>query len=171
MSSVATAPSRNLSVSLDVIEDFLYTEARLLDRWLLKEWLTLFAEGGRYQIAPAGVEDDVDPLTTLFYIDDDQTLLSERVARLYKRTAHAEFPHSKCRHMISNIQVLGGADDNFEVAANFIVFRTKFGHTDIYPGHYLYEFSFKSGKVRIEKKVCYLDIANLYEQAKVSIIL
>jgi p-cumate 2,3-dioxygenase beta subunit len=171
MSDATLAPGRALTASREMVKEFLYTEARLLDRWLLKEWLTLFASDARYQIAPAGVEDDVDPATTLFYVNDDNLLLSERVARLYSRNAHAEFPHSKCRRMVSNVQILGGNDANFEVAANFLAFRTKFGKTEMFPGHYLYELSFGAGRTMIRKKTVFLDVANLYEQSKVSIIL
>ena len=171
MGNAAVTPIRTLSVSRDAVEDFLFTEARLLDRWLLKEWHKTFTEDARYQVAPAGVEDDVDPLTTLFYIDDDYVLLRERIARLYKNNAHAEFPHSKTRHMVTNIQVLGGTDAQFEVAANFIIYRTKFGNTDVYPGHYLYELCLRDGAIMIRRKTVFLDIANLYEQAKVSIML
>ncbi|MGE0829317.1 MAG: aromatic-ring-hydroxylating dioxygenase subunit beta [Hyphomonadaceae bacterium] len=171
MTKAAVATRLTLSVSPRALEDFLYTEARLLDRWMLNEWLELFADDGRYQVAPAGVEDDADPEELLFYIDDDRALLSERVSRLYKRTAHAEFPHSKTRHMVSNVQILGGDDARFQAAANYLVFRTKFGETEIFPGHYLYDLRLRDGAIQILKKTCFLDIANLYEQAKVSIIL
>ncbi|MGE0828373.1 MAG: aromatic-ring-hydroxylating dioxygenase subunit beta [Hyphomonadaceae bacterium] len=171
MTSTAMATNEKLTVSPGAVEQFLYEEARLLDRWMLEEWGALFEPDGRYQIAPAGVEDEVDPNETLFYVDDDRLLIRERAVRLSKRTAHAEFPHSKCRHMVTNVQILGGGDSDFEVAANFIVFRTKFGKTDVYPGHYLYRLCAKAGRISIRRKRAYLDIANLYEQAKVSIIL
>ena len=82
------------------LEDFLFLEAALLDNWQLDEWLALFVEGARYFIPPAGAEDDADPATSLFYVADDYHRLCERVKRLKKRTAHAEFPRSRCRRMV-----------------------------------------------------------------------
>lgn len=165
-----TKPAQNM-VSRTQVEDFLFEEARLLDNWKLKEWLALFSSEGRYRIAPAGAEDDVDPLKKLFYVDDDHFTLTERVLRLYKPAAHAEQPHSKCRRMVSNVQILNADEAKLVVSANYIAFRTKFGHTDMFPGHYLYDVEVEDGYFRIARKTVYLDIGNLYEQAKVSIIL
>ena len=170
MTRAAVASGEALTVSREAME-VLYREARLLDQWQLKEWLELFLPEGRYLVASAGAEDNVDPMTTLFYVNDDHFLLSERVGRLYKRNAHAEFPRSKCRRLVSNIELLGGVDADFQVAANFIVYRTKSGKTDVYPGHYLYDLSLSGGVINIRKKTSYLDLNDLYEQAKISIIL
>jgi p-cumate 2,3-dioxygenase beta subunit len=169
--NAALTPVQTLTVLRETVEVFLYREARLLDQWQLKEWLELFSPDGRYRVPAAGAEDNADPLTTLFYIDDDHFLLSERIARLYKRNAPAEFPRSKCRRLVSNIELLGGTDADFQVAANFIVYRTKSGRTDVFPGHCLYELSLSEGQIKIQKKTAYLDIEDLNEQAKVSIIL
>src|SRR5262249_57022657 len=102
---IVTAPAqkpRALSVSRADVEDFLYLEAALLDDWKLTEWLAMFVPGARYLVPPAGSNDDVDPATTLFYVADDFHRLTERVKRLGKKTAHVEFPHSRCRRMVSN---------------------------------------------------------------------
>ena len=95
-----------LSIQRADIEDFLYHEAALLDEWQMEEWLGLFAEGASYWVPPAGSDDDVDPATTLFYVADDWFRLQQRVKRLGKKTAHVEYPKSRCRHMISNVRVL-----------------------------------------------------------------
>ena len=86
------------------LEDFLFLEAALLDNWQLDDWLALFAPGARYFVPPAGADDDADPASTLFYVADDYHRLCERVKRLNKRTAHAEFPRSRCRRMVSNVR-------------------------------------------------------------------
>ena len=48
---------------------------------------------------------DASPDNNLFYVADDRFRLSERVKRLMKRTAHAEFPHSRTRHLVSNVRI------------------------------------------------------------------
>jgi p-cumate 2,3-dioxygenase beta subunit len=171
MTQIEAATSAGTAVSRTTIEDFLFQEARLLDNWKLKEWLALFSPDGRYRVAPAGAEDEVDPFQKLFYVDDDHFTLTERVLRLYKPAAHAEQPHSKCRRMVSNVEILASNGAKLVACANYIAFRTKFGQTDMFPGHYLYDLDATDGHIQIDRKTVFLDIGNLYEQAKVSIIL
>lgn len=160
-----------LSVTRTEVEDFLFTEAGLLDQWLLSEWLEMFEEGASYWVPPAGSEDDVDPKTTLFYVADDWFRLTERVKRLGKKTAHVEFPKSRCRHMVSNVRVLGGDDENFEVTSNFVTYRSKGGKTETYLGHHIYRMKVTDNGLRITQKTSFLDTDNINEQGKVSIII
>jgi len=159
------------SVTRAALEDFLFEEAALLDNWELDAWLRLFLEGARYLVPPAGADDDADPATTLFYVADDWHRLCERVKRLGKRTAHAEFPHSRCRHMVSNVRILDGDDDGFRATSNFVTWRSKMGRTDTFFGHHLYHLAVVDGAIRIRCKTTFLDADDIREQGKVSIIL
>lgn len=158
-------------VTRAALEDFLFEEAALLDEWRLEEWLGLFVEGARYLVPPAGADDDADPATTLFYVADDWHRLCERVKRLGKRTAHAEFPRSRCRRMISNVRILGGSDDAFRATSNFVTWRSKMGRTDTFFGHHRYELALVDGAIRIRGKTSFLDANDIRDQGKVSIIL
>ncbi len=166
----AAAPS-TLQVTRAELEDFLYAEAALLDNWQLDDWLALFAEGARYLVPPAGAADDADPATTLFYIADDYHRLCERVKRLKKPTAHAEFPHSKCRRLISNVRLLGGTDTEFSVTSNYVTYRSKMGATQVYFGHHVYLMRNIAGVLKILKKTSFIDADDIRDQNKVSIIL
>ena len=75
------------------VEDFLFAEAELLDEWRLPEWLELFTDDAIYYVPATDLAVDASPDNNLFYVADDRFRLSERVKRLMKRTAHAEFPH------------------------------------------------------------------------------
>ena len=161
----------SVTVTQSEAQDFLFTEARLLDRWMLDEWLELFAPGGQYLIAPAGANDDDDPSQVLYYVDDDEEMMNERVIRLKKNTAYAENPHSLCRRMVSNVQILGGTDESFDVVANYVLYRTKFGETDVFFGHLIYTLGVVDGGLAIRRKTAFIDSQDLYEQAKVSVIL
>ena len=161
----------SLSVNRGDIEDFLYGEAALLDAWQLEEWLELFVDGASYWVPPAGAEDSVDPSTTLFYVADDWFRLQERVKRLGKKTAHVEYPKSLCRHLISNVRILGGSDTDFQVTSNFVTYRSKGGITETYLGHHLYDMCLMEGSIRIKHKSSFLDIDDINEQGKVSIII
>lgn len=160
----------SVGATRDELEDFLYAEAALLDAWRLDEWLALFVEGARYFIPPAGAEDDADPSTTLFYVADDYHRLCERVKRLKKRTAHAEFPRSRCRRLVSNVRVVEGDATRFTLTSNFVTWRSKLGVTDTFFGHHLYEMTRIDGALRILSKKTFLDQDDIRDQGKVSII-
>ena len=161
----------SLSVDRAAVEDFLYTEAALLDAWDLDAWLELFEEGASYWVPPAGSNDDVQPDTTLFYVADDWFRLTERVKRLGKKTAHVEYPKSRCRHLVSNVRIVGGTDEAFSVTSNFVTYRSKGGQTETYLGHHNYEMCLNNGDIRIKRKTSFLDIDDINEQGKVSIII
>src|SRR6266480_5127857 len=116
------------------VEDFLFAEAELLDEWRLPEWLELFTDDAIYYVPATDLAVDASPDNNLFYIADDRFRLSERVKRLMKRTAHAEFPHSKTRHLVSNVRIRTRSDNEIEVGSSFITYRTKDAVTDTYFG-------------------------------------
>jgi p-cumate 2,3-dioxygenase beta subunit len=152
-------------------ETFLFHEAALLDGWKLMEWADLFTTDGEYLIPSTDLPDG-DPATSLFLVYDDRHRLGERAKRLMKRTAHAEFPHSRTRRIIGNVVVGEAADGLQPVSCNFVVFRSRLGRSDIYPGHSDYDLVLDGPDgIRIRRKRAVLDIESLRPQGKVSIIL
>ncbi len=160
-----------LSVTRAEVEEFLFEEAALLDDWKLTEWVALFEVGASYHVPPAGSAEDVDAASTLFYIADDYHRLTERVKRLLKRTAHVEYPHSRLRHMVSNVRILSGSDEAFTVTSNFATYRSKRGRTELYFGHHRYLMTLSDGSMLIRQKTSFLDSDDIAEQGKVSIII
>jgi p-cumate 2,3-dioxygenase subunit beta len=152
------------------VEDFLYAEAALLDEWRLEEWFALFAVGATYEVPTAGAPDDDDSAKALFYVADDYVRLRERVARLGKREAHAEFPRSRLRRMISNVRILSASAGRLTVACNVVCYRAKNGKVDTYFGHCLYGLDVSAAEWRITSKRVLLDMDLLYP-GKVSILL
>ncbi len=73
------------NISRADVEDFLFTEADLLDEWRLPEWLEMFTEDAIYYVPSTDVPADSSPDKNLFYVADDRFRLSERVKRLMKR--------------------------------------------------------------------------------------
>jgi p-cumate 2,3-dioxygenase subunit beta len=160
-----TSPSRAS------VEDFLYREAALLDAWKLAEWAELFTEDGEY-LVPATDLPDGDPGSSLFLIYDDRHRLGERAKRLLKKTAHAEFPHSRVRRIVGNVMLLNHEGDRLQVTCNFAVFRNRMQHADIFSGHSLYDLiTTGDGGLRIRRKRAVLDADDLRAQGKLSIIL
>ena len=153
------------------VERFLYEEAELLDTWRLHEWLELFVPHGQYQI-PATDKPDGDPAKDLFLIQDDRFLLEQRVNSLLTRAAHAEYPHSRTRHMITNVRVTGTDGARLAVTANFAVFRMRAGAVDTYVGQYRHLLlQDEDGSLRYEIRKAVLDLDALRPHGKVSVIL
>lgn len=158
-------------ISRAAVEEFLFAEADLLDEWRLPEWLELFTDDATYSVPATDVPANASPDNSLFYVADDRFRLSERVKRLMKRTAHAEFPHSRTRHVVSNVRIRSRADAELQVSSAFITFRTKDGVTDTYFGSNRYKLVQIEGHLRIRDKRCLLDSEGLRMQGRVSIIL
>jgi p-cumate 2,3-dioxygenase beta subunit len=155
------------------IEEFLYREAELLDDWRLPEWADLFTDDARYDIASLDAEDPskADPATSLFVLADDKTRIVSRAKRLMKKTAHAEYPHSKTRHITGNVRLGELSGNERAVRANFVVYRTKGDRTVQYMGEAHYLLVAADGAIRIRRKRCNLDLNTLADQGRLTIIL
>jgi p-cumate 2,3-dioxygenase subunit beta len=155
------------------VEDFLYREAALLDAWKLREWLGLFAPDARYEVAPTGDAEagTLSSAEALFLIADDRERLEQRVIRLLKPQAHAEYPHSRVRHIYSNVRILADTGAQLEVNANFVTFRTKRGVTATYMGWHRYLLNRQAEGLLIALKRTILDLDGLVPQGKVSMLL
>lgn len=153
-----------------LVEDFLFHESALLDGWRLEEWANLFTEDGVYMV-PATDAPDADPANTLFLVHDDRFRLGERARRLMKPRAHAEFPHSRVQHTISNVRVLAEEPARLTAECHFIVYRARRDLQDVFPGIARYILAREGATFRIREKRAVLTIDSLRPQGKLSIIL
>ena len=158
-------------VTRQAVEDFLFLEADLLDEWRLPEWFALFTEDAHYYVPSTDVAHDASPENNLFYIADDHYRLGQRVKRLMKRTAHAEFPHSKTRHVVSNVRIRAQDGANLEASTAFITYRTNHGTTNVYFGTGYYKLVAAADSFLIREKRAVLASEGLRDQGRVSIIL
>lgn len=155
----------------DEVARYLYLEAELLDEWRLPEWLELFLPEGQY-LVPSTDLPEGDPGRDLFLVQDDRFLLEQRVNSLMRRAAHAEYPHSRTRRMVSNVLADVDEDGRVLVRANFVVHRMRSGAFDTYVGHYRHVLERdESGGLRFLVRRCVLDLDTLRAQGKISIIL
>jgi p-cumate 2,3-dioxygenase beta subunit len=156
------------------VEDLLYREARLLDTRALRDWEHLFSDDGRYLVPPVGIDSPelADPATTLFIVADDRLRLSQRVLRLLKPSAHAEYPPSRLRHIVSNVEVLGAdAAGRIRVTAAFVVYRVRQQEIGTYMGQYWYLLTRTEHGLRIVEKRACLDLDALMPQGALAFIL
>lgn len=152
------------------IERYLYEEAELLDVQDFDSWLRLFTDDCIYEIPPTDVPDG-DAASTLFLVHDDRRMLEARVRRMQSKNVHAENPHSRTRRFISNVRWSAGDDALYTVAANFIVYRFRYGVTDTYVGQYRYVLVDGDDGLKIRTRRAVLDMEALRPSGKISIIL
>ncbi len=116
-----------------LIEDFYYLEAELLDERKLREWFELLTEDIRYWMPlrhnplerPESISAELSSSGEGSYFDDDWKSLKIRVERAYSKTAWAEVPPSRTRHLITNIRVKMDDGNELEAQSNFLVYRTR----------------------------------------------
>jgi len=115
------------------IEDFYYLEAELLDERKLRQWFNLLAEDIRYWMPirhnrlerAEHVADELSNPGEGYYFDDDLKSLKIRVERAYSKTAWAEMPASRTRHLITNVRIKNVNGNEMDVYSNFLVYRTR----------------------------------------------
>ncbi len=177
-------------ITREEVEDFLYREAALLDEWKLDAWLELLTDDARYRV-PSNDAPDADPASSLFLIADDIARIRGRVARLQDPQAHAEFPHSRTRRLITNVRIkkmvsgtISGASERAAVAeaeivpdtifveANFVVHRFRRDEqVSQFVGRYRYRLRLIDGHLRIALREAILDSQELGSLGAVSFIL
>lgn len=135
VSTARAAAGIGRTVTRAEVEDFLFHEADLLDRWQLDAWFALMAEDSVYEV-PTNDWTGWSVLEGGYFKSDDYGLLTARIKRLKSRKAHAENPHSRTQRMISNVIVGERAGDLVEIRANFIVHRFRDDTTQAYVGRY-----------------------------------
>ena len=104
----------------DQIEQFMYREARLLDKQMFEPWLDLFTEDAVYWV-PAG-HDDIDPREHVSVIHDDKAAMERRVKRLRSGFAYAQEPASRVHRLVSNVEIGDEqADGDLEVSTMMLL--------------------------------------------------
>jgi p-cumate 2,3-dioxygenase beta subunit len=158
-------------VTRQQVEEFLYEEAALLDAWRLDDWLKLLTGDAVYNV-PSNDRPDADSKDTLFIIADDINRIRARVTRLKDKSAHAEYPPSRTRRMISNVRITGHNGSALQVEANFSVHRFRRNEgIRVYVGHYRYELRVESGRLKIARREAIIDAMELGSLSSVSFIL
>jgi p-cumate 2,3-dioxygenase beta subunit len=152
------------------VELFLYEEALLLDAWRLEEWLKLFADDGTYLIPNLDMP-DASPGESLHLIADDRPRLFSRVNQLQGRQAWSENPHSRTRHLVTNVLARADGDVGIRVTANFAVYRFRHENVDNYVGRYEHKLRRVPEGLRFVERKAILDLETLRPQGKVSIII
>lgn len=159
-----------MTITTERAQTFLAQEAALLDSWQTIEWSELFTDDGEYLVPTTG-----DPYgeqgKSLYLIEDDRLSLGQRALRLQKRTAHAEYPHSRLVHTSSNVLV-NGSDAEPVIECAFVVYRSREDKLDIFPGRARYDMRVgEDGELKIRKKTVHLGVEALRPHGALSMII
>jgi p-cumate 2,3-dioxygenase beta subunit len=156
------------------IEDFLFQEAALLDAWQLDDWLELLTENAQYFV-PSNDAPDAKPGEALFMISDNIHRIRERVVRLKDPQAHAEFPRSRTRRIISNVRITDwvySEQPAVGAQANFVIYRHRRDQDmRTYVGHYQYILEIQPDGLRIASRTVVLDAHELGHLGLLSFII
>ena len=87
-----------MTIANDVLIDFIYDEARMLDEGRFSEWLTLWLADGHYWMPQEYGQTDPLHVTSLMY--EDIFMLKLRVERLNGARTFSQKPKSRCHHVI-----------------------------------------------------------------------
>jgi p-cumate 2,3-dioxygenase beta subunit len=119
---------------------------------------------------PSNDRPESNPKSALFMIADDIRRIRARVTRLKDPHAHAEYPRSRTRRMISNVRIV--EKNPLRVEANFIVHRFR-GNDDVrrYVGQYRYTLVRDGAGLKIRSREAILDAMELASLGTVSFIL
>jgi p-cumate 2,3-dioxygenase subunit beta len=170
MSKTSSAGNvRSAPALREMVEEFLYQEAALLDAWRLDEWLALFTADGRYFMPTTDLPDG-DPRKDLVFIDDDMVRLRARVERLKSRHGHREYPSSRTRRFISNIRIKE-EEGGIVATSSFLVYRFRMGESSPYVGWYEHRLRRVNEGLKIHHRKAVLDLEALSDHGAVSIIL
>jgi 3-phenylpropionate/cinnamic acid dioxygenase small subunit len=151
------------------VEQFLYTEAELLDERRYEEWLGLFTEDARY-FMPMRRNVPADEMEREFtregadvnWFDEGKDTLARRVAQIRTGVHWAEQPPSRICHMVSNVQVLtaspAAAPTQVTVKSRFLVYRNRVEtETDVLVGKREDLLRRENGSWRIARRKIVLD--------------
>jgi len=117
---MALASPRPAALGIDraIFEEFLITEARLLDERRFRDWMGLFAEDGTYWVPAVPNQPNPFDQASLFY--DDRDLMKTRIDRLDHPRIHVQTPPSRTAHLVGNV-VVDAAD---EVKGEYVIGST-----------------------------------------------
>ena len=120
------------------VEDFLYTEAELLDQRQFREWLDLLAEDLVYfmpmrrnvKFGQHAAQENTRLGQDISWFEEGKWTLTKRVEQILTGVHWAEEPLSRVCHMISNIQIIEArpsaqAAEEVTVRSRFLIYQNR----------------------------------------------
>jgi len=135
----SSTPPASIDPALErALADVVAKEAALLDAGRFDDWLTLYAEDGRYWVPLQGAA-QVDPIAHNSLAFEDRLLLTLRVERLKNPRAHSQQPRSRCQHVLQRSALVEAADRDglgHELRTPFLYVESRDGEQMLLTGCY-----------------------------------
>ncbi|MFK8050544.1 MAG: aromatic-ring-hydroxylating dioxygenase subunit beta [Halioglobus sp.] len=140
-----------MSVDIRDVEDFLNTEADLLDATNLEEWMALYSEDGCYWM-PMG-PDQTDPLGEISILYENKTLMAIRCNNFGHRLAPSmEYP-VRCSHIISRVKISDvKSDDKVITVTSKFQAAVFYREQTLYAGRYTHQLVSDGDSFKILQK-------------------
>ena len=132
MTMTAKGRAGRLSMTSPVyaeVAEWLFEEARLLDRNQFNEWLALLSPDLRYMMPvreTVGRGSGTGLATGYHHFEETIGSMTIRVRRVVETTQFAEDPPSRTRRFVTNIMVRDDGDGGLEAGSNLLVLRSRF---------------------------------------------
>ncbi|HXP94288.1 MAG TPA: aromatic-ring-hydroxylating dioxygenase subunit beta [Candidatus Binatia bacterium] len=137
-------------------EQFIFTEARLLDERRFDEWLALLDDDVIYCV-PNSADDS--PIGSGVIVREDLPGLRARVARIVHPENPTQKPPARTLRVLTNVTVSEDGGGAVDVRANLVLYVSKGQRLVQHPGRIEYQLHKVDGSWRIRRKNVYL-IAN-----------
>jgi 3-phenylpropionate/cinnamic acid dioxygenase small subunit len=123
------------------VEQFLYTEAQLLDDHEFNDWIALFTDQAHYWVPTRNTRTNRERGKEIAargegaHVDDDMVRLRGRVRRSTSGLAWSEEPPSRTRRLLTNVRIRQRDTGVLDVRLNFWVYRGRLErHQDWFVG-------------------------------------
>ncbi|RLA07028.1 MAG: ring-hydroxylating dioxygenase subunit beta [Gammaproteobacteria bacterium] len=118
------------------IENFLYREARMMDKHQFDDWEAMWSDKGVYWVPCAH---DSDPMTEVSIIYANRAGIATRLGRMRSKAMYVQDPRSICSRIVGNIEVYPGEDGGVTTYSTFNITEFKrrghLTHQTTWSGH------------------------------------
>ncbi|MGE8413907.1 MAG: benzoate 1,2-dioxygenase small subunit [Pseudomonas sp.] len=144
-----------MTISYDVVRDFLYREARYLDDKDWDRWLELYAPDATFWMPSWDDNDQLteDPqreISLIWY--GNRSGLEDRVFRIKTERSSASIPDTRTSHNLSNIELLEQGGGLCKLRFNWHTLSFRYKTVDSYFGSSFYTLDLRGGSPRILAK-------------------
>ena len=139
-----------MKVTKDILIDFLYDEARMLDEGRFSDWLALWLPDGHYWMPLDYKQEDPIYQTSLLY--EDMFMLKLRVERLNGERTFSQKPKSRCHHVLQRPFVDEMDGDRFVTTTFMHYVETRLDEQQLLALTARHELALVDGVVRIANK-------------------
>lgn len=132
------------------VEQFLYTQAEILDERRWDDWLKLFNEDGIYWMPVTEDQETGDGVPNIFY--EDINLMKVRIGRVTHPRAHSQYPPNRTSHVVSNVVIESHDEKSGDIVVRSKFYASEFRNDDLrhFAGRYRHHLRQSKDGYRIQ---------------------